>query len=114
MRALLDWLALLGLHPDSLFALPREVAVFRAVDRHGRIASRALSDRAVADIIKGRCQAVGHDPERYAGHSLRAGFCTSAAQAGKTINRPCQQREVVPEIRTLLQGVADWLRSLPA
>lgn len=84
VHALLDWLTLLGLHPDGPFALPRAVPVFRAVSRYGRIADRALGDRAVAEIVKARCRAVGLDPQRYAGHSLRAGFCTSAAQAGKS------------------------------
>ena len=41
-----------------------------------------LSDKAVARIVKRRAAAVGLDPERYAGHSLRAGLATSAAAAG--------------------------------
>jgi integrase len=41
-----------------------------------------LSDRAVALVIKRRAAAVGLDPERLAGHSLRAGPATSAAAAG--------------------------------
>lgn len=57
--------------------------VFRAVSRHGRIASRALSERAVPDILKARCRAIGLDPDSHSGHSLRAGFCTAAALAGK-------------------------------
>jgi len=36
----------------------------------------------VARIVKRRAAAVGLDPERYAGHSLRAGLATSAAAAG--------------------------------
>jgi integrase len=36
----------------------------------------------VALIVKRRAQAVGLDPARYAGHSLRAGLATSAAAAG--------------------------------
>lgn len=38
----------------------------------------------MAEIIKKRVAAVGLDPERYSGHSLRAGLATSAAKAGKT------------------------------
>ena len=59
-------------------------ALFRPVDRHGNIADRHLSGRAVAEIIKRRVQAIGLDPARYSGHSLRAGFATSAAAAGAT------------------------------
>jgi integrase len=59
-----------------------EAALFRAVNRHGQVADKALSAHAVALIVKARCLAVGLDPARYSGHSLRAGFCTSAALAG--------------------------------
>ncbi|MDR3514070.1 MAG: site-specific integrase [Caulobacteraceae bacterium] len=56
--------------------------VFRAVDRHGRVAAAAISDRAVADIVKRACERAGLDPEVFSGHSLRAGLVTSAANAG--------------------------------
>ena len=36
----------------------------------------------MAIIVKQRCPAVGLLPELYSGHSLRAGFCTSAALQG--------------------------------
>jgi len=42
----------------------------------------ALTDRAVADIIKARAKAAGFDPSAFSGHSLRSGFLTSAAGAG--------------------------------
>ena len=53
--------------------------IFRAVDRHGRIAAAPLSGRAVALVIQRRAAAVGLDPKRFAAHSLRSGFCTAAA-----------------------------------
>jgi site-specific recombinase XerD len=62
----------------------RDGPLFRPVDRHGNIASRHLSGRAIAEIIKRRAHAAGLDPDRYSGHSLRAGFATSAAAAGAT------------------------------
>ena len=55
--------------------------LFRSVNRHGHIGG-SLSDRAVAQIVKARAQAAGLDPERFSGHSLRAGLATSAAAAG--------------------------------
>ena len=55
--------------------------VFRSVDRHGRIGA-SLSDRAVALILKSRTDRAGLDPQGFSGHSLRAGFATSAARAG--------------------------------
>lgn len=56
-------------------------AAFRAVDRHGRLGGR-LSGNAVALIVQRRAGAAGLDAAAYAGHSLRAGFATSAARAG--------------------------------
>ena len=47
-----------------------------------RVQPSRLSDKAVALIVKRRAKAVGLDPTRYAGHSLRAGLATSAAAAG--------------------------------
>jgi len=57
-------------------------ALFRAINRHGQVQPGRLSDRAVALIVKRAALAAGLDPTRYAGHSLRAGLATSAAQAG--------------------------------
>jgi integrase len=57
-------------------------AVFRSLDPFQRVQPRRLSDKAVARIIKRRAAAVGLDPARYAGHSLRAGLATSAAAGG--------------------------------
>ena len=56
--------------------------VFRAVDRYGHLRDGRLSGRAVARIVK-RCAAkAGLDSSQFSGHSLRAGFATSAAVAG--------------------------------
>jgi site-specific recombinase XerD len=44
-----------------------------------------LAPEAVADILKARAAAPGLDPESLAGHSLRAGFLTSGAEAGASI-----------------------------
>jgi len=54
---------------------------FRSVDRHGRIGD-ALSTRAVAKIVQRRADLAGLDAKSFSGHSLRAGFATSAAAAG--------------------------------
>jgi site-specific recombinase XerD len=59
-----------------------EGPVFRSLDRFQRVQSQRLSDKAVALVVKRRAKAVGLDPARYAGHSLRAGLATSAAAAG--------------------------------
>lgn len=59
-----------------------EGPIFRPVTMHGRMGSRALSGRAVAEIIKRTVLRAGLDPTRFSGHSLRAGLVTSAAAAG--------------------------------
>lgn len=58
--------------------------IFRGVDRHHNIAPTRLSDRAVALIIKRAAHNAGLDPDEYSGHSLRAGFATTAAANGAT------------------------------
>ena len=60
-----------------------QAPLFRAINRHGQIAEAALTGRSVALIVQACCRDAGLDPTRYAGHSLRAGFCTAAALAGK-------------------------------
>ena len=71
--ALDRWLAVSGIETGP---------VFRPVDRHGRIASERLSGEAVSLIVKERVAAAKIDPSFFSGHSLRAGFATSAVQAG--------------------------------
>jgi len=39
----------------------------------------------VANIVKTHAERVGLDPALFAGHSLRAGFLTSAAERGASI-----------------------------
>jgi integrase len=56
--------------------------VFRGISRHGHVSDTALTPTAVALLIKERATAAGMDPKKFAGHSLRAGFATSAALGG--------------------------------
>ncbi|MEC5292105.1 MULTISPECIES: site-specific integrase [unclassified Aurantimonas] len=56
--------------------------IFRGMTRHGCIRDQRLTGEAVSIIVKERLAAAGFDHEGYSGHSLRAGFATSAAQAG--------------------------------
>ena len=57
-------------------------AVFRPVDRHGRVLNKRLSPKAIALVVKRSASAVGLDASRLAAHSLRSGFCTEAALNG--------------------------------
>jgi len=46
-----------------------------------------MSTRAVADVVKAHAKRAGLDPADFAGHSLRAGFVTSAAESVKSTER---------------------------
>jgi site-specific recombinase XerD len=59
--------------------------VFRRVAKGGRVMPEALTDRSVANIVKAYAERAGLDPADYAGHSLRAGFLTSAAEHGANV-----------------------------
>lgn len=65
--------------------------VFRRVDRPDRIGEHGLSSQTVALVVKQRVNAIGLDPACYAGHSLRAGFISSAARLGLSTWRIRQQ-----------------------
>lgn len=71
VRALRAWLTVLCRDTGSLFI---------RLDRAG--SGERLSGKAVALIVKRRAEQAGLDPVMFSGHSLRRGFCTSAAKAG--------------------------------
>lgn len=73
VRAVHRWIRLSGVASGPLF---------RGVDRHGRLQEQRLSGSAIALVVKRLARRAGLDPDRLAGHSLRAGLCTSAAAAG--------------------------------
>ena len=56
--------------------------LFRAVTKFGRPRPTRLCDRVVAEIVKKYCKQIGKRFPLFSGHSLRAGFATSAAIAG--------------------------------
>lgn len=88
---------------------------FRSVDRHGRIGT-GLSTRAVAQIVQARAAAAGLDPAAFSGHSLRAGFCTSAAAEGveeREIMRQSRHQSVAVARRYIRAGER-WRRNLSA
>jgi integrase len=76
VRALRAWLEAAGIS---------EGAVFRPVAKGGRIASARLGSKAVGLIVKKHATKLGLDPLAFGGHSLRAGFLTSAAARGASI-----------------------------
>jgi integrase len=73
VRTVRDWMDHAGITSGPLF---------RSVNRHGRVTSRALSGGDIARRIKLACARCGLDPALYAGHSLRSGHATMAAISG--------------------------------
>jgi integrase len=73
VRAFRDWMEA---------ARIREGPLFRRIDRNGRLNGRGLHKDSIGAIVKRAAVAAGLDPKVYAGHSLRAGFCTQAYMNG--------------------------------
>lgn len=71
VRAVQAWLAAANIHRGPLF---------RPFTRAHTLRDSQLSDKSVALIIKKYAKVSGFNPDTFAGHSLRRGFATSAAQ----------------------------------
>ena len=72
VRALDTWLEASGISSGPLFC---------SVSRHGHVGN-GLTPRAVALVVKCYAELAGLEVADFAGHSLRAGFVTSAAERG--------------------------------
>lgn len=59
--------------------------IFRPISKTRVVASIALTADSVADLVKFYAKAAGLDPALFSGHSLRAGFLTSGADAGASV-----------------------------
>jgi site-specific recombinase XerD len=81
VTALKSWLAAAGITAGP---------IFRSVKRGGAVGER-LPAQSVADIVKDYAKRVGLDPAKFAGHSMRSGFLTSAAKRGASIFKMMDQ-----------------------
>lgn len=82
VAALRDWIEAAGVVSGPLF---------RSVNKSGAVAAERLTGRSVASIVKSYAEKAGLDSAAFSGHSLRAGFVTSAADRGADINRIMDQ-----------------------
>ena len=73
LKALKHWIDRVG--------IAEATPVFRAIGKSGRIGTARLTGGSIARIVKARMAAAGLEPRDFAGHSLRAGMITSAAEA---------------------------------
>lgn len=78
LEALSAWLETSGIEAG---------AIFRPITKGGAISDARLTDRSVADLVKHYAGKAGLEVADFAGHSLRAGFITSAADAGAELSR---------------------------
>jgi site-specific recombinase XerD len=76
VEALQTWLTASGISDGP---------IFRQVNKSGRVLPGALKAETVATVVKEAAERAGLDPDKFAGHSLRRGFLTSAAKAGASI-----------------------------
>ena len=76
VKALNDWLEA---------AYIKEGPLFCSVLKDGSLRNRALTCKSIAQIVKKYAELSGLNAADFSGHSLRAGFLTSAAEAGATV-----------------------------
>lgn len=76
VAALLDYLQASGI---------KEGPIFRSANKWGSLRASPLNTAAVATTVKHYAELAGFDPAEFAGHSLRSGFLTSAAENGANI-----------------------------
>ena len=73
VRTLKAWIERAGLEGGPLF---------RSISRADRAKASRLCDRDVARVIQGAVALAGYEASTFGGHSLRAGFATTAGRAG--------------------------------
>ena len=63
----------------------RERPLFCAVTKADRPTGKALSDKAVARLVKGAAERAGLEASLYSGHSLQAGLTMATGDAGANL-----------------------------
>src|SRR5271165_2492137 len=88
-----------------------ERPLFCAVTKAGRVTGAKLSDKAVARLVKQAALNAGLDPERYSGHSLRAGLATAGDQGAGLAELMRQTRHKSTEVALGYLRPADLWRN---
>ena len=65
--------------------------MFRPVRKGGALGTTRLTGHAIASVVKRYANEAGLSTDLFSGHSLRAGFVTSAARAGEPERRIMRQ-----------------------
>ena len=82
VEAVMAWLAAASICTGPLF---------RAVALGGKVSTKPLTGDSAARIVKKYARAVGLDAEAYSGHSLRAGYVTSAVESNAQLLKIAEQ-----------------------
>ena len=82
VTALKVWIALSGI---------RKGALFRAIDRFGRVGETAMDPQSVNAILKKRCGLADLSIEAFSAHGLRSGYLTEAARRGVPLQEAMKQ-----------------------
>lgn len=87
-----------------------EAPLFCPIHKSGKPIQRPLTDQVVALVVKRTAEAVGLDPARYSGHSLRAGLATAASDAEAELHDIMRQtRHLSTEVaRRYMRGRDLW------
>jgi len=73
VEAVMAWIEAAGIEDGFLFRMMR---------RGDKVTPSPLSGRSIGDLVKAYAAKAGYKAEDFAGHSLRSGFLTSAAENG--------------------------------
>ncbi len=87
-------------------AMLTEGALFRKVNRHGRLEGTRLCACSIALIIKRAFEGIGKIPSSFSGHSLRSGLATQAAISGAS-ERSIQNQTGHKSVKTLRRYIRD-------
>jgi site-specific recombinase XerD len=82
VTAVSAWLAAARITEGPVF---RTIAKAKGGGR--RVLDRALTPYTIGEVVKQYAARAGFNPAKFGGHSLRAGFLTSAAARGKALDR---------------------------
>ena len=93
-----------------------EGPVVRGLSKHGTPRKGALSAGYVNEIVKAAVMRAGEDPEEFSGHSMRAGFVTSARERGvpdriimhTTRHRDARMIATYDRVGEAFHGAVEW------
>jgi site-specific recombinase XerD len=105
VAAVSAWLAVAQITAGPVFR-----TITKAKGGGRRVLDRALTPYTIGEIVKQYAGRAGFDPAAFGGHSLRAGFLTSAAARGKALDRmmAVSRHKKVDTVMTYIRRAKDF------